>query len=58
MINDVLVLKYSGQSGAQPPENIIKLVQELQNLGFQIQISNQGDGTLRYVLQRNTEKTG
>jgi hypothetical protein len=55
MDNDVLFLNYSFRNGENPPDAIAKFVQEMQSLGFQIQVSNQGDGALRYVLQKNAQ---
>jgi hypothetical protein len=53
--NDVLFLNYSFRDGENPPDAIAKFVQEMQNLGFQIQVSNQGNGALRYILQKNAD---
>ncbi|MEH7451129.1 hypothetical protein [Gottfriedia acidiceleris] len=53
MDNDVLFLNYSFRDGEKPPDAISKFVQEMQSLGFQIQVFKQADGALRYVLQKN-----
>ncbi|NRD79074.1 hypothetical protein HPT25_17080 [Bacillus sp. BRMEA1] len=57
MNNDLLFLIYSAQRGTTPPEVIFQFIREMQDLGFQIEVSNQGDGALRYILHRNAEVT-